>query len=64
MSMEYVRKTYNVPAKRGGKIRYWWLGSWYYGTITSATNYIRVRMDGEKTRRVNIHPTDINLQYL
>ena len=28
MSMEYIRKTYNVPAKRGGKIK------WLYHSFT------------------------------
>jgi len=56
MSMEYIRKTYKVPAKRGGRIKYTGSNKPMLGTITSATNYLRVRMDSEK-RRFVLHPT-------
>ena len=51
MSMEYVRRYYGVPAKRGGRVQFF--GA--QGTITSATHYLRVRMDDG--RRVLLHPT-------
>lgn len=51
MSMEWVRRNYGVPAKRGGRIRFCGVG----GTITSADHRLRVRMDDG--RRVILHPT-------
>jgi hypothetical protein len=51
MSMEYVRRFYGVPAKRGGRIRF----DGVEGTITSATHHLRARMDDG--RRVILHPT-------
>lgn len=50
--MTYVRETYAVPAKRGGRVRV----DGRIGTITSATHHIRVRFDGEKFSR-SCHPT-------
>lgn len=57
--MEYVRNWYQVPAKRGVRVR---LGSGFgsdlaglTGTITGATHYLRVKMDDG--RRVWLHPT-------
>lgn len=59
MSMEWIRRNYSVPAKRGGRVR---LDSGFgsgldgmAGTITSATHYLRVRMDNG--RCVLLHPT-------
>ena len=62
MAMKYIRDTYNVPAKRGGRIvlvlptasndvR-------LHGTIIGSSGpYLRVRFD-DKTRGVgNVHPT-------
>jgi hypothetical protein len=51
MSMEYVRRYYGVPAKRGGRIRFRGMG----GTITSADHHLRARMDDGS--RVILHPT-------
>lgn len=51
MSMEWVRRNYAVPAKRGGRVRFFGVE----GTITSATHYLRVRMDDG--RKVLLHPT-------
>ena len=61
MSMDYIRKTYGVPAKRGGRVEYdgGSIGSPpLLGTITSATTsgHIRVRFDGER-RTAKLHPT-------
>ena len=51
MTMEWVRRNYGVPAKRGGRV----LFSGLPGRILSATHYLRVRLDtGE---RVILHPT-------
>lgn len=51
MSMQWIRLNYGVPAKRGGRIRFFGAE----GTIASATHHLRVRMDDG--RRVLLHPT-------
>jgi len=33
MSIKYVRNAYGVPAKRGGKVRFFFAGKWNTGTI-------------------------------
>ena len=50
MSMEYIRTMYNVPAKRGGRIRITHCdGTVEYSTITGTNNpHLRVRIDGQK----------------
>ena len=63
MSMDYVRKAYNVPAKRGGRV-IWFdarFNQWLHGKITSASDYVHVRFDNElhKTYRARIHPSDL-----
>jgi len=58
--MDYIRKYYNVPAKRGGRVIY---ASSGYGTIVGRYNtYLRIRIDGEKQIKL-YHPT-WNLTYL
>ena len=55
--MEWVRKTYGVPAKRGVRVEYTGEISPQIGTITSAKDgYIRVRMDGDNYSGI-YHPT-------
>lgn len=65
MSMEWVRKYYGVPAKRGGRVRvsmdYEYEDDGRKGTITSATQYVFVRLDGKKRPDI-FHPLD--LEYL
>lgn len=60
MSMEYIRKTYKVPAKRGGRVRYTGDHNGKVarcGTIKSAIGgYLKILIDGEKTART-FHPT-------
>ena len=52
MSMDYIRKTYNVPAKRGGRIRF----QGRAGVIVGARDArLRARFDGIGT--VALHPT-------
>ncbi|AEK09791.1 hypothetical protein PBI_PATTYP_72 [Mycobacterium phage PattyP] len=51
MSMEWVRQAYGVPARRGGRVRFFGTE----GTITSASHYLRVRTDDG--RRLLLHPT-------
>ena len=64
MSMEYIRTMYNVPAKRGGRIRFTHSdGTVEYGTITGTNNpHLRVRIDGQKHSLI-FHPT-WNIEYL
>jgi hypothetical protein len=62
LSMEYVRKMYNVPAKRGTRICYHGLYQDEYGTIVNATQHIRVKMDATG-QVLNFHPT-WNIEYL
>jgi len=62
MSMEYVRNTYGVPAKRGARVAMNWGLAWVYGTITSADHAVIVRPDMHKNKRLRYHPTD--LRYL
>lgn len=60
MSMEYVRKTYGVPAKRGGRvIAKDGMGRTTTGTITGArSGYLRIRLDGWGYSQ-NYHPTTV-----
>lgn len=62
MSMEYIRRAYGVPAKRGMRVRYF--GNWTddFGVIISARNgRLRVRMDKPSLRgkvlTYLLHPT-------
>lgn len=51
--MEYIRKYYNVPAKRGGRVEY----RGKLGTITGSVNgYLRILLDGESHSH-RYHPT-------
>ena len=62
MSLEYIRKTYGVPAKRGGRVRYTdEQGYVFNGTITSGRyGHLRVLVDdrvpGYRGRLI-LHPT-------
>ena len=62
--MEWIRKYYHVPAKRGAKIRFTDSnGAVWTGRITSAlSGYIRVQFEGWK-RRALLHP-GWNVEYL
>lgn len=65
MSMDYIRQTYGVPAKRGGRVRVRFDSpdelNGREGTITSATSYVKVRLDGEKRPDI-FYP--LELEYL
>lgn len=55
MSMEYIRKHYNVPAKRGGVVRY----RSKVGRITSARGaYLQVLFP-EMKLSLRLHPKSI-----
>ena len=57
MSMEYIRRTYGVPARRGALIEHNPDGINFTGRIVGSKGaYLRVRMDGA-TRIWTLHPT-------
>lgn len=62
--MDYIRRTYQVPAKRGGRVRYTGRAAGErFGTILSARGgYLRIRLDGDK-HAGTYHPT-WKLEYL
>jgi len=64
MSLDYIRRAYKVPAKRGGRVEYLASdGELMEGTITgSRAGHLRVRLDGN-THSTNFHPT-YGLKYL
>ena len=64
MNMEYIRSTYGVPAKRGGKIEFTDSnGAKWRGTIRSARDsWLRVSLDGLRTIS-SLHPT-WNIKYI
>lgn len=65
MTMEYVRKTYGVPAYRGAPVEVKSEGKWWSGRITSATHYVHVRTDACPTTILRFHPLDTDhIQYL
>lgn len=55
MTMDYIRRTYGVPAKRGARVL---LRDGREGVVTSASHYVRVRVNGEK-RVHQRHPLDL-----
>lgn len=69
MSMDYIRKTYGVPAKRGGRLIYTDSdGVKFHCTIKSATNsgHLKVLVDDRVPGyrgRMKLHPT-WNVEYL
>jgi hypothetical protein len=51
--MDYIRRHYNVPAKRFGRVKF----QGKLGTITGSDGaYLRIRLDGER-RAGKYHPT-------
>jgi len=62
MSIDYIRKYYGVPAKRGGRVKWTTSKGIRMGTITGATNYIYVRFDDAK-HPVPLHPKEEGLEY-
>ena len=58
MSMDYIRRTYGVPVKRGMRVRVKGFDGWTDGRITSATHYVMVAPDKWPNSRIRCHPTD------
>lgn len=55
--MEWIRKTYRVPAYRGVRVVYSGSGTDQYGTIKSASNgHLKILLDGAKHPAL-FHPT-------
>ncbi|UYT54105.1 hypothetical protein OHI65_06920 [Brucella sp. MAB-22] len=55
--MSWIRKTYRVPAKRGGRVKYTGGKQPQYGTIVDANGqYLVIRLDGE-AHELSYHPT-------
>lgn len=53
MSLDYIRRQYGVPAKKGQRV----IALGHPGVITGSLDaYIRVRLDGQSKSRV-YHPT-------
>lgn len=68
MSLQYIRKTYGVPAKRGMRVRYAdGAGVVWNGAITSAKGpHLRVLVDDRVPGyrgRLLLHPTD-SIEYI
>lgn len=59
-SMQYIRDTYKVPAKRGGRVRWNNCEGTIYGTDMAR---LKVRLDAGACQVV-LHPTDARLEYL
>lgn len=56
-ALEWIRKTYSVPAKRGGRVEYRGGGDGVLGTITGARGgHLLVRLDGWRMS-LRYHPT-------
>jgi hypothetical protein len=62
MSMDYVRRTYDVDVRRGQRVIYGTGDHRQFGTVTGASHYVHVRFDGQR-HSVNVHPTDPLLCY-
>lgn len=63
MGFDYIRKTYSVPAKRGGRVEYMGDGCSKLGTIKSASGaHLMILLDGSK-HAMPFHPT-WELRYL
>ena len=66
MSLQYIRDTYGVPAKRGGRIEFKREnGAVFSGRITGSDGqYLSVRFDcfNTKNSAANLHPT-YNIRY-
>lgn len=63
MSLEYIRKTYGVPAKRGVRVEYTGRGKPELGTIKGAKGArVLVLLDGHRHNGI-FHPTWM-LKYL
>ena len=64
MSLEYIRKYYGVPAKRGGIVEVREQGgAWVKGKILSGTHNLKIKIDSRNVA-LRYHPESIDLRYL
>ena len=65
MSLQYIRDFYSLPnLRRGTRVEYCGRDNMRKrGTVTSASNHVFIRLDGEKHSRP-YHPRDEYLIYL
>lgn len=64
MSMDYIRRVYGVPVKRGMRVRVRAFDGWTDGRITSATHYVVVAPGKWPNARLRYHPKDSSsIQY-
>jgi hypothetical protein len=57
MSLDYIRKTYDVPVKRGARVEYTGGKEPQLGTVISASGaHVNIRLDGAK-HAMPFHPT-------
>lgn len=64
MTLQWIRKNYRVPAKRGGRVEYTGEGRIELGTICGAAgSHLRVRLDRNPNHSLPFHPT-WKLRYL
>lgn len=62
-SFDYVRRYYGVPAKRGMRVTVCSSNERdRMGTITRATHYVWIRLDGDKRSRP-YHPKDPGIRW-
>lgn len=63
MSLDWIRKYYGVPAKRGGRVEYTGGGKPKFGTICGVSgSHLSIRLDSAK-HPMPFHPT-WELRYL
>lgn len=63
MSIDYIRRQYGVPAKKGGRVEYTGGATPEFGTICGAQGaHLTIRLDGMK-HTLPYHPT-WKLRYL
>ena len=65
MTMQYIRKTYGVPAKRGGRVEYTSDAKFTtQGVITGSSGpYLRIKLDINRVS-LRFHPKTDGLVYL
>lgn len=58
MSIQYIRKTYDVPANLGGRVRYTGGREPRDGTIMGTEGaYLMLKLDGDRLETGPYHPT-------
>ena len=63
MSLQYVRDRYGVPARRGGRVRFFYSPTDFKEGHIKSVRYGRLRVKFDDGERVSLHP-DYQVQYL